>query len=309
MSLRHRLQSRHKNLHLRAKIIQAIRQFFIAHDYLEIETPCRIPEPTPEAFIDSISSDQWFLQTSPELSMKKLVASGLPKIFQVCHCFRANERSDTHLSEFTLLEWYRSGANYKHLMNDCEKLVIHLAQTVKNDKVLEHQGQQISLSTPWNRIRVADAFDLFAPLSLSEAIQKDQFDEIMVYDIEPALGPQPVFLYDYPKERAALARLNPHYPDVAERFELYIGGYELANAFSELTDPNEQRLRFSSELAERKIFGKPTYPVPESFLKMLKYLPETAGIALGIDRLVMLFADVSRIDEVVAFTPEELTRV
>jgi len=307
MTIRYRIQEKHQTLYLRATIIQAIRQFFIDHDYLEIETPCRIPEPTPEAFIDSILSESWFLQTSPELCMKKLVASGLSRIFQLCKCFRANERSDTHLQEFTLLEWYRSGANYEQLMDECEQLFIHIAQLLNQKNEIDYQGSSIFLTPPWKRISVTEAFNKFAQISLDEAIQKDLFDEIMVYEIEPALGLQPVFLYDYPKERAALARLSSHNPNIAERFELYIGGHELANAFSELTDPIEQRERFQNEINERMAFQKPVYPIPESFLHILKGLPETAGIALGIDRLVMLFANVATIDQVVAFTMEELT--
>ncbi|KPA12916.1 lysyl-tRNA synthetase [Candidatus Magnetomorum sp. HK-1] len=303
----HRLKLRHQTLKLRANLIQAIRSFFIENDYLEIETPIRIPEPTPEAFIDSISSDNWYLHTSPELCMKKLIASGLPKIFQICRCFRANERSDTHLSEFSLLEWYRRDSNYLHLMDECEKLIIYIAQKIGCYENLNYQGQTISLNLPWKRISVSKAFDKYASISLKDAVKKDQFDEVMVYEVEPALGKQPVFLYDYPKERAALARLKTDDSEIAERFELYIAGYELANAFSELTDPDIQRQRFALELGERKSIGKAIYPVPESFLQALKHLPETAGIALGIDRLVMIFADVSRIDDVVAFTSEELT--
>jgi lysyl-tRNA synthetase class 2 len=307
MTTRYRLQAKHQILYLRALIIQKIRQFFIENDYLEIETPCRIPEPIPEAFIDSIESESWYLQTSPELCMKKLLASGLPKIFQLSKCFRANERSDTHLPEFTLLEWYRSNANYEQLMDECENLFIHIAQSTINTIQFDYQGVPISLSPPWKRMSVTEAFDQFSQISLAEALQKETFDEIMVYHIEPGLGLQPVFLYDYPKERAALARLSPNNPKIAERFELYIGGHELANAFSELTDPIEQRKRFQDELAERKSFQKSVYPTPESFLKSLNHLPETAGIALGIDRLIMLFADVPTIDQVVAFTMEDLT--
>jgi len=306
-SFKNRLKTKHKNLVLRSNIIQLIRSYFIENGYIEVETPIRIQEPTPEAFIDSILSENFYLHTSPELSMKKLIASGFTKIFQICKCFRANERSEIHLSEFTLLEWYRCNASYMDLMDECERLITYIATNIALSNTFDYQGHSISLNFPWKRITVSKAFDMYATVSLRVAMEKDQFDEVMVYEIEPALGKQPVFLYDYPKERAALAQLKPDNKNFAERFELYIAGYELANAFSELTDSDEQRKRFLMEIDERKSFGKPTYPIPESFLKSIKYLPETGGIALGIDRLIMIFADVARIDDVVAFTSEELT--
>ncbi|ETR73720.1 MAG: lysyl-tRNA synthetase [Candidatus Magnetoglobus multicellularis str. Araruama] len=302
------LSSRHDRLHIRSQILYVIRNFFLSNNYIEVTTPCRIPEPTPEAFIDSISSEKWYLQTSPELCMKKLIASGLTHIFQICQCFRANERSDSHLSEFTLLEWYRTDASYMDIMHECEQLINQIARVLEKGDMIIYQGKKISLASPWQRISVSEAFDTFGSLSMSQAIEKDQFDEVMVYEIEPALGMQPVILYDYPKERAALARLKADQPDLAERFELYIGGHELANAFSELCDPNEQSNRFETELAERKACGKKTYPTPHSFLKALRLLPETAGIALGIDRLVMLFTDTATIDDVVPFTSDDLMR-
>jgi len=302
------LTPKHAALYLRSKLIQSIRNFFISHDYLEIETPCRIPEPTPEAFIDSISSENWFLHTSPELCMKKLIASGLPRIFQICKCFRANERSDSHLSEFTLLEWYRTNINYNHLMDECEVLIHFISQQINHNDEFHYQGKRISLTPPWQRISVDEAFQSFGKISLNQALEKNMFDEIMVYDIEPALGIQPTFLYDYPKERGALARAKAGNPNLAERFELYIGGHELANAFSELIDPKEQQNRFESELMERKSFGKTVYPIPTSFLNALYHMPETAGIALGVDRLVMLFADTTSIDNIVAFTSEDLVK-
>jgi len=302
------LSSKHERLILRAKLLQSIRNFFISKHYLEVNTPCRIPSPIPEAFIDSFCSENWYLQTSPEINMKKLIASGLPRIFQICACFRANERSDSHLSEFTLLEWYCTAANYLDLMNDCEQLICHIANALLNNNCLTYQENIISLACPWRRISINEAFNAYGSLTMRQAIDQDKFDEIMVYEIEPALGMNPVFLFDYPRERAALARLKPDNPNIAERFELYIGGHELANAFSELNDPVEQKNRFEMEINERKAFGKPLYSIPHSFLSILHLMPETAGIALGIDRLVMLFADTPCIDEVVAFTQDDLLR-
>jgi len=303
------LTAKHGRLKVRSKLIQSIRTYFIAKDYLEVTTACRIPAPIPEAFIDNICSEDWFLQTSPELNMKTLIASGLSRIFQICPCFRANERSDSHLSEFTLLEWYCTSANYVDLMDECERLICRIARDLNMMDSLTYQGQIISLSCPFRRISVNEAFKAYASISLQQAIEQDRFDELMVYEIEPALGIQPVFLFDYPKERAALARKKSSNPEIAERFELYIGGHELANAFSELCDPLEQKQRFELEVHERKLLGKPVYPVPYSFINTVHLLPETAGIAMGIDRLVMLFTDTDCIDDVVTFTTDDLSKL
>ena len=295
------------NLKLRARIIQAVRGYFAAQDYLEIETPCRIPAPAPEAHIDAEISGGWFLQTSPELCMKQLLAAGYPRIFQVCRCFRKKERGRTHLPEFTILEWYSAGDDYFGMMKQCENLVGFVAQTVNRKNFLVYQGERIDLRPPWDRLTVADAFDRFAPMSMETALIQDLFDEIMTGDIEPHLGREkPLFLYDYPASRGALARLKKSNPAVAQRFELYMSGLELCNAFTELNDSSEQRKRFEAEQQLRRQWGKKLYPLPENFLNSLDDMPDACGNALGIDRLVMLFADTTRIDDVVAFTTEEL---
>jgi lysyl-tRNA synthetase class 2 len=297
-----------RNLIIRGQVIQIIRKFFIEHDYLEIETPVRIPAPAPEAHIDAVASGNWFLQTSPELCMKRLLAAGYPRIFQICKCFRQGERGRFHLPEMTLLEWYRADSNYQDMMNECEALIFSVAQKMgsKKDGIV-YQGKEIRLIPPWSRISVKDAFDKFGSISLEGALQRDQFDEIMVTEIEPGLGQsRPVFLYDYPASRGALARLKPQDRRYAERFELYIGGLEICNAFSELADSAEQRERFERDRDQLKKSGKPVYPMPEKFLATLGNMPAAAGNALGVDRLVMLFSDSKQIDEVVAFTPEEL---
>ena len=296
-----------KQLQLRAFIIQATRQFFIDHNYLEIETPIRIPAPAPEAHIDAVASGDWFLQTSPELCMKRLLAAGFSRIFQICKCFRQAERGRRHLPEMTLLEWYRADCHYRDLMDECEDLINTIARKIGAADLLVYQDLKINLMPPWPRISVKEAFERYGGASLESVLEQDQFDEIMVTRIEPRLGrSRPVFLHDYPSSRAALARLKTEDPGTAERFELYIGGVEICNAFSELTDPVEQRARFEKELAQRRVAGKPVYPLPEKFLKALKDMPAAARNALGLDRLVMLFADVNKIDDVVAFTPEAL---
>ena len=296
-----------KNLWLRARIVQAVRKFFIDQDYLEIETPCRIPAPAPEAHIDAQETGDWYLQTSPELYMKRLLAAGYDRIFQICRCFRKKERGRRHLPELTLLEWYTAGHNYFDMMAQCEALIRFVAVCAGFGDHFVYQGRRIDLEAPWPRMSVSEAFDKYAALSMHKALETDCFDEIMTGEIEPHLGwPKPMFLFDYPASGGALARLKPAQRSLAERFELYMAGLELCNAFTELTDPVEQRARFEHEQALRRTTGKKIYPLPEKFLETLAVMPEASGNALGIDRLVMLFADAAQIDDVVAFIPEEL---
>jgi lysyl-tRNA synthetase class 2 len=301
------LARRKKALQLRARILQGIRQFFIEKGYLEIETPHRIPTPAPESHIDAVPSDTWFLHTSPELCMKRMMAAGYEKIFQICRCWRERERGSLHLPEFTLLEWYRAGSDYYSLMEECEGLIRYVARAIGLGQKIIFRGHEIDLSEPWERISVKEVFHSHSKTSMIEAVERNLFDEIMVQDIEPRLGVEkPTFIYDYPAERGALARLKQGDRSVAERFELYIGGLELANGFSELVDSEEQRRRFRLENESRQSVGKPIYPMPDKFLAELDNMLPSAGIALGVDRLVMIFLDAKTIDEVVAFTPEEL---
>jgi lysyl-tRNA synthetase class 2 len=302
-----RLAGKQGVLRRRAMMIRAIRRFFCDRDYLDVETPVRIPAPAPEEHIDAAPSGAWFLQTSPELCMKRLVAAGYSRIYQISRCFRVGERGRLHLPEFTMLEWYCKGGNCETLMQECEELVIFIARALDGADTLAYQGMTIALKPPWERISVAEAFARYASLSMHEALEKDCFDEVMVCRIEPCLeGGHPVFLYDFPVARGALARAKKSDPELAERFELYMGGLELANAFSELTDEKEQRLRFEKAQRIRRAAGKAAYPMPEPFLSSLRHMPEAAGIALGVDRLAMLFTDSASIDEIVAFTPEML---
>ncbi len=297
------LAGKRYTLEKRARIIQQIRAFFIEKNFLEIETPQRIPANAPELHIDAIPSTDWFLQTSPELCMKRLLAAGYDKLFQICRCWRAAERGKKHLPEYTMLEWYRSHCDYHQLMRDCEALFLHLAP----EQQLSWQGEMIDLSPPWPRITIAEAFSQFSSIPLETALATDEFDVVMALEIEPKLPiHRPTFLIEYPEKHAALARKKPADPLVAERFELYIGGLELANAFSELTDPTEQQQRFTKEEQQRQKAGKTPYPTPSPFLRELATLPPSAGIALGIDRLIMLFCDQKIIDNVVCFTPEQL---
>ncbi len=286
---------------------QAIRRFFLDQGFLEIETPIRIPAPAPESHIEPITSGEWFLQTSPELCMKRLLAAGYPKIYQICKCFRAGERGARHLPEFTMLEWYRAETDYRTLMDDCEILIARIAEEFGLGDVVARQGKKICLTPPWERITVREAFVRYAGVSVEEALISDRFDEIMVCAIEPHLGiERPVFLYEYPATLGSLARVKAEDSNIAERFELYIAGLELANAFSELTDPVEQRRRFEKTSRDRRLKNCLPYPLPERFLVSLSRMPPSAGIALGMDRLAMILADQTTIDAVVAFTPESL---
>jgi elongation factor P--(R)-beta-lysine ligase len=302
-----RLAPKSGALRLRARIIQALRRFFIERDYLEVETPHLIPAPAPETHIDAVPAGDGFLHTSPELCMKRLLAAGYTRLFQICRCFRQGERGSRHLPEFTLLEWYRAGVDYQALMVECEEMIRFLSLELGRGSEIYYQGEKILLQGPWERLTVRDAFARFAPVSMVEALRSGLFDEVLVTRIEPRLGtPRPTFLYDYPSELAALARVKKDDPSLAERFELYMAHLEIANAFSELIDPQEQSARFEREREERGRTGRTVYPLPQKFLDDLHHMPPCAGIALGVDRLVMLFADETDIGKVVAFTPEEL---
>jgi lysyl-tRNA synthetase class 2 len=290
---------------LRAQIIQCIRDFFISNDFLEVETPYRIPANAPEDHIDPFLAENGFLQTSPELCMKRLLCRGYTKIFQISRCWRKNERGRRHLPEFTMLEWYRSDSDYHALMDDCQALLKHISNKFGN--TVSCDGFIVRLHDELVRISVREAFNRYCYVSMEEAVRVGSFDELMVTHIEPGLSREhPVILMDYPLEMASLARIKLSDPTVAERFELYIAGMELANGFSELNEPNEQRRRFNEANTRRQEHGAPALPLPEQFLSELGQMPSSAGIALGIDRLVMVLTGTDQIDDVVAFTPESL---
>jgi lysyl-tRNA synthetase class 2 len=295
-------------LQKRALLIQSIRTFFNNRDYLEVDTPARLPVLIPEAYNEPVESNGHFLQTSPEICMKRLLAeAGCQKIYQICKCYRKNERGDRHVPEFTMLEWYRTQSDYFSLMDECEELILEVAKASGHSGSVAVQGAKISLEKPWERLSVADAFTRYGSVSLKQALEQNMFDEVLCRDIEPHLGfKKPVFLYDYPAALGALARKKKEDSAVAERFEIYIAGVEIANGFSELTDANEQRQRFEQELKRIENQGQPGRRMPEKFLETLPNMPETAGIALGVDRLAMVLWGAETIDDVVTFVPEEL---
>ena len=297
-------------LWLRAKVIKTVRDFFWERGFLEVETPLLIPANAPEEYINPIvATNSWQLQTSPEICMKRLLCVGHHKLFQISHCWRSDERGSRHLSEFTMLEWYRSGCDYHTLMGDCEELLQYVAARCLPDSCsFVRNAARITPFKPWQRISVQEAFLRFGKIDVWECLRKGLYEEILTSTVEPALAEfsTPVILMDYPKELAALARTKPEDSELAERFELYVGGLELANGFSELNDPGEQRRRFEEANRSRRHAGQAVLPMPEPFLNELAMMPESAGIAMGLDRLVMLTAGADTIDDIVAFTPEEL---
>lgn len=295
-------------LRKRATLIQAIRRFFIDRNYIEVDTPCRLPVLIPEAHNEPVESGDHFLQTSPELCMKRLLAeTGCSRIFQICKCFRRNERGDRHLPEFTMLEWYRTHCDYHDLMAECEEMLLEVARITKDYDYVQVKEKKISLEKGWDRLTVGEAFDRYAPITMSQALEQDVFDEMLCQYIEPELGlNKPVFLYDYPTELGALARNKKENPKLVERFEIYIGGIELANGFSELIDESAQRERFEIELDEIRKKGRTKAVLPQKFLASLPKMVDTSGIALGVDRLAMIFFEAEKIDQVVTFVPEDL---
>ncbi|MDO8973696.1 EF-P lysine aminoacylase EpmA [Reyranella sp.] len=318
-----RLSRRLPHLQLRARIQAAMRQWFASEGFVEVETPILQAAPGAEVHLtgfatewelpDGESQERW-LHSSPEFAMKKLLAGGMPKIFQFARVFRNAEGSALHHPEFTMLEWYRAGAGYETIMADCKAL---LAST--GVEVLRWADQVCDPTAEPERLTVAEAFvrhagvDLFATLGNAEALSgasgiamhagdswEDVFFRIMFDKIEPRLGMgRPTILCEYPISMAALARAKPGDPRVAERFELYVCGVELANAFGELIDPDIQRERLVADMDLKEELYGVRWPVDDDFLAALDHgLPDCSGIALGFDRLVMLASGASHIEEV-----------
>jgi elongation factor P--(R)-beta-lysine ligase len=292
-------------LERRSLILNGIRAFFCRQGFLEIETPLRVPAIAPEQFILPYTSEGWFLSTSPELQMKRLLSAGYEKIFQICHCFRKDERGQNHNQEFTMLEWYRTKASYEYILQDTQELVLYLSEQYGTGSVLKYQNRQIDLTLPWPRTTVREAYLRWAGWDPVSNFNGLRFDDDMALKIIPNFpSNRPIIILDYPRECASLARLKPSDSGVAERAEVFIGGLEIANGYSELNDASEQEKRFKAEIEVMKQSGKPAV-LPEKFLSAIKRMPECSGIALGVDRLVMLLCDTDSIDDVIAF-PSDL---
>ena len=277
-------------LERRAQIVAAIRAFFDGQGFVEVETPVRIAAPAPEPHIDcpAVPSPDGgaatFLRASPELQMKKLLAAGMSRIYQIGPCFRDGERGARHNPEFTMIEWYRRAAGYLAILSDLEHLFLDLASRFCGDRPF--QG-------PFKRLTVREAYRQWAGWDPWADWDQDRFDFDMATKIEPALKKEgAVFLMDYPPQAASLAKLRG---DVAERWEFYVEGLELANCFTELCDADEQRRRFVAAREERRQLGETDYPFDEEFLAVLGRIESAAGVALGVDRLVMALLGVPSI--------------
>jgi lysyl-tRNA synthetase class 2 len=320
-------------LQARGRVAKALREWFAGQDFVEVETPVLQVSPGNETHLHAFATDlitpgverdAFYLRTSPEFACKKLLAAGEPRIFEFARVFRNRERGALHHPEFTLLEWYRANRSYDVLMGDCAALLDATACAAGAQK-FSWRGRDADPFAAPERITVAEAFgrhadiDLLATIEAGEGDRErlasgakkagiafgaddnwgDIFSRVMAERIEPQLGiGRATILCEYPITQAALARPSARDPRVAERFELYVCGVELANAFGELTDANEQRRRFNAAMAEKeRIYGE-HYPIDEEFLAALNEMPPASGIALGFDRLVMLATGATRIEQV-----------
>ena len=277
----------------RAAIVRSVRAFLDERGFVEVETPVRIAAPAPEEHIDCPAAPladgaPAFLRASPELQMKKLLAAGMDRIYQIGPCFREGERGSRHSPEFTMLEWYRRGAGYMDIADDLEGMLRAAAAAV---------GAGERFAEPFRRMTVREAYRAYAGWDPWESFDADRFDFDMATKIEPAVKAcgGGVFLVDYPTSAASLAKVRD---DVAERWEFYWDGLELANCFTELCDSAEQAARFEKARAARWELGEADYPIDEEFLACLPRIGSAAGVALGVDRLVMALTGAGTIDAV-----------
>jgi lysyl-tRNA synthetase class 2 len=325
----------------RAKVIREIRNFFDNDGFLEVKTPILVAlpgmEPNLHPFKTFVYAENGkklpaYLITSPEYAMKKLLTAGFDKIYEITSAFRNSEElSQLHNTEFSILEWYTAPGDYKTIMNDVENMIFQVNLAVNNRKYIVREGKKIDLSTPWSRKTVAELFDEYIGLDLFLLINnKDNFSKLankkgLLVDnndswedifyklfltyIEPKLGwDKPVFVYDYPKSMAALAQINKDDNRVAERVEFYIAGLELGNGFSELNNADEQEKRLIEEREERIKNGMTDiYDVDYSFIKALREgMPQAGGIAVGIDRIVMLLLEKEHLSDILLFPQKEM---
>ncbi|OGG04116.1 EF-P lysine aminoacylase GenX [Candidatus Gottesmanbacteria bacterium RBG_16_52_11] len=325
-----------KRYFLREQVIRDIREFFHTRGFHEVETPLLLKNPPAESYVDVFRTTLYdrhrnptdaYLATSPETSLKKLLAAGIGNCFALTKSFRNMEtQSRLHNPEFTILEWYRTGVAYEKIMSDCEDLLKALSGV--SGQKLRYQGNIIDVSPPWDRMTITEAFSRFAGINshdlydvkrLAGAARKKGYrtdgatweqiyNQIFLNEIEPKLGlRKPVILYEYPAAVAALARIRKDNPLVAERFEFYIGGLEMGDAYTELIDWREQESRFKREMKEIERLGKTVYDYDQDFIQALKSgLPDCSGIAVGVDRIVMLLADVNDIAETLFFPGKDL---
>ena len=305
----------------RAKILAGIRTFFDSRGFIEVETPVRIAAPAPEVNIDCPEvppsrihgGETSYLRASPELQMKKLLAAGMDRIYQIGPCFRDGEKGSRHNPEFTMIEWYRKDATYLEILEDTKRLYSFLSEICgdrpfmdgrgdrpfeggRGDRPFVENGKFDGENLVFKEITVRDAYLSWAGWDPWADWNQDRFDFDMATKIEPALRSLGlVFLMDYPPQAASLAKIRG---DVAERWEFYSDGMELANCFTELCDPVEQRRRFLESKEERRRIGESDYPIDEGFLAVLGDMKSAAGVALGVDRLVMKLVSADEITHV-----------
>jgi len=276
---------------LRDAVMRRIRAFFHERGFIEVETPIRLKIPCMELHIDAEPSGEQYLRTSPEIFHKQLLASGHDKIFELGKCFRRGERGPLHHPEYTMLEWYRANADYMDVLEDTKALIRNVSE-----------GRDFGPGG-WKHLSISEAFLEFAGWDPVGHYDEDRFNIDLVEKVEPALKQLggAIVLIDYPVEAAALSRRKPDNPRVAERWELYLDGIEIANAYSELTDPAEQRRRFEECAEQRTALGKEAYPIDEAFMQSLEKMPPSGGVALGVDRLIMLLCNGESLDAVLPF--------
>ncbi len=296
----------------RARIVKAVRAFFDARGFLEVETPIVVPSPGMDLHLEAIPAGDAWLGTSPEYQMKRLLADGWTTIFQITTAFRRGELGARHNPEFSILEWYRSGGTVDDVMRDTEELVASVT-----GGVVHVDDRAIDVTPPFERVTVCDAYARWAGTPADETLRlaaddEDTYFKLLVDRVEPALAAvgHGVMLTEYPASQASLARKKPSDPRVAERFECYVAGVELCNGFGELTDPVEQRARFVADQDARRARGLVVYPIDEKLLTALATISSRGGTAggnaLGLDRLVALACGTTEIARVLAFTAEEV---
>ena len=319
----------------RARIAAALRRFFAERDFVEVETATLVPSPGNETHLHAFATDlvalagaraPLYLRTSPEFACKKLLAGGEPRIVEFARSFRNRERGPLHHPEFTLIEWYRTHEPYEVLMEDCAAILALAARAAGTTRFV-FRDRAVDPDAAPERLTVVEAFSRYAGIDLTVVLAPeaapqfaaaaravgirvagddtwgDIFSRVLVEKIEPRLGcERATILYEYPAVQSPLARPKTSDPRLAERFELYACGVELANGFGELTDATEQRRRLEAQMAEKqRIYGE-RYPIDEDFLAALAVMPPASGIALGFDRLVMLATGATRIEQVL-WTP------
>ena len=329
---------------MRARMVEKIREFFRGKGFIETETPEMVRLPGMEPHLDPFKTvftgqpseggnaarEDMYLVTSPEYAMKKLLVAGHEKIFQIARSFRNRETAGIlHNPEFTLLEWYRAYADYTDIMKDTEELVNFLAGRICGGESFIFKDYKIDAKPPWPRRKVKDLFEEYAGIDektlldpallrdaakrkgygiARDALYEDVFFLVFMNEIEQHMGiTAPVIVYDYPKQMAALARKSEADPRYAERFEAYIGGVELCNAFTELNDPEEQEIRLRAECEQRKKAGKDCYSIDQNFIGALKFgMPPSGGNALGVDRLAMVLTNTEDINDIMYFPFKDL---